>query len=392
MRGLHFVVPFVPFDHEEFKLNSQPESRAPDASAVAVESTPHAEPASYRVKGREKGIWLAVAALLVVLAGGGYFYYFGKAGSSSVAPTTDHASSSPEASAPAKPLKALSDEALERMVAQAVIQTQKEPKNTSAWAMLAHSYEMLGKFAESAKAYTTLTQLLPNDAQVLADHADVLAVVNGRSFKGEPVALLKKALAIDSKNAKALVLMGSAYIEEQDYAQAISYFTRARAASTDPAFLRQIDGSIAQAKALSGDSSVGATLPVAATPAQGRASGTAAGAPAQVSGRVWVAEDLRAKAPAQATLFVYARPVDGSRMPVALLRKKVSDLPLNFTLNDSMGMVPDVNLSKMSTVVVVARISIRGNVTPGAGDLEGVSAPVAVGTKDLKLEITEVLK
>lgn len=353
-----------------------------------MESTPHADPASGRVKSRLKGIWLAVAALLVVLAGGGYFYFAGRSGLPfSVAPKTDHASSSPGASDSTKPLKALSDEQLERMVAQAVNQTQKEPKNTSAWAMLAHSYEMLGKFAESAKAYTTLTQLLPNDAQVLADHADVLAVVNGRSFKGEPVALLKKALAIDSKNSKALVLMGSAYIEEQDYAQAISYFTRARAASTDLAFLHQIDGSIAQAKALSGDSSVGATLPVAATP-----SGMAAGAPAQVSGRVWVAEDIRAKAPAQATLFVYARPVDGSRMPVALLRKKVSDLPLNFTLDDSMGMVPNVNLSKLSTVVVVARISIRGNVTPGAGDLEGISAPVSVGTKDLKLEITEVLK
>jgi hypothetical protein len=43
-------------------------------------------------------------------------------------------------------------------------------------------------------------------------------------------------------------------------------------------------------------------------------------------------------------------------------------------------------------VIVVARISLRGNVTPEAGDLEGISAPVAVGSKDLKLEITEVLK
>jgi cytochrome c-type biogenesis protein CcmH len=55
-------------------------------------------------------------------------------------------------------------------------------------------------------------------------------------------------------------------------------------------------------------------------------------------------------------------------------------------------MVPNVGLSKHSKVVVVARISLTGNVTPAAGDLEGISAPVAVGSKDLKLEITEVLK
>jgi cytochrome c-type biogenesis protein CcmH len=57
-----------------------------------------------------------------------------------------------------------------------------------------------------------------------------------------------------------------------------------------------------------------------------------------------------------------------------------------------MSMVPNVGLSKQAKVVVVARISLRGNVTPAAGDLEGISAPVAVGSKDLKLEITEVLK
>lgn len=361
-------------------MNSQIEKQALDAAAGPVSGV---------VKSGVTGIWLALAVLSVVLAGGAYLYFSGNSSQPvSVMPSVGPAASSTAGGGAPKSLKALSDEQLERMVAQALVLTQKEPKNASAWAMLAHSYEMLGKFAEAVKAYTTLTQLLPNDAQALADHADVLAVVNGRSFKGEPVALLKRALAIDAKNTKALVLTGSAYLEEKDYAQAISYLERARAAATDPALQRQIDASIAQAKSPSAAASAGS-----ATPVQGNTGASAvAAAPAQVSGRVWLADDLRAKAPAQATLFLYARPVDGSRMPVALLRKKVSDLPFNFTLDDSMGMVPEVSLSKLSSVVVVARISARGNVTPVAGDLEGVSAPVPVGTKNLKLEITEVLK
>ena len=57
-----------------------------------------------------------------------------------------------------------------------------------------------------------------------------------------------------------------------------------------------------------------------------------------------------------------------------------------------MAMVPNTSLSMQAKVVVVARISLRGNVTPQAGDFEGISAPVSVGTKDLKLEISEVLK
>ena len=348
-----------------------------------------AEPVPLR--NRARTVRVGIAVLLACVAGAALLY-FGRDSSApaGVSPGTGPGSSSP-APGPAKPLKALSDEQLERMVAQAAAQTRKEPRNASAWAMLAHSYEMLGKFSESVQAYKSLEQLLPNDAQVLADYADVLAVANGRSFKGEPSALIKRALAIDPKNAKALVLAGSAAMEEPDYARAISHFGNARAASTDAAFLRQIDASIAQAKALL---SGGGPPQASSAPVEAKAGPVpvVTGAAAQVSGRVWLAEGLRARAPAQATLFLFARPVDGSRMPVALLRKKVADLPLEFTLDDSMSMVPDVRLSKLPAVVVVARISMQGNVTPAPGDLEGVSAPVPVGTKNLKLEITEVLK
>ncbi len=331
-------------------------------------------------------LWLVFSVVLAVLAGVGYAVLradFGKLSESAT-----KGSAEPGANSSLKPL---SDEQLERMVAQASRQTQQEPKNASAWAMLAHSYEMMGKFSESAKAYAQLVQLLPGDAQVLADYADALAVANGRSFKGEPLTLLQRALALDAKNVKALLLTGIAYVQEQNPAQALPYLEQARSATADPGLLGQIDASIAQAKALTGAAPAAA---VAALPAHGASAGDVAvnQESAQVSGRVFLAEDLRAKVPTQATLFLYARPVEGSRMPVALLRKKVSDLPMNFHLDDSMAMVPNTSLSMQAKVVVVARISLRGNVTPQAGDFEGISAPVSVGTKDLKLEISEVLK
>jgi cytochrome c-type biogenesis protein CcmH len=362
-------------------LNSQTDSNEPESTPVADAVIAPASPAP---AGAASWVRPALAVLLVALAGGAYLYGSGKIGSSSVPGKPGGTATEPGSG---KSLKALSDEQLERMVAQATQQTEKEPKNTSAWAMLAHSYEMLGKFSEAAKAYTQLALLLPKDAQVLADYADVLAVAKGRSFKGEPFELLQRALALDPKNTKALVLAGSAYMEQDDAKQAVAFLERARSTSTDADFLRQIDASIAQAKApavvpaAGASAAAAASAPVAATVSVGK-----------ISGRVWLADELRAKAPAQATLFLYARPVEGSRMPVALLRKKVSDLPLNFTLDDSMAMVANSGLSKFATVVVVARVSARGNVTPQAGDLEGVSAPVAVGAKDLKLEITEVLK
>ncbi|MGZ5241289.1 MAG: c-type cytochrome biogenesis protein CcmI/CycH, partial [Caldimonas sp.] len=122
------------------------------------------------------------------------------------------------------------------------------------------------------------------------------------------------------------------------------------------------------------------------------AAAAAASGPAVVAGRGTLADDLVAKAPPDATVFIFARPAQGSRMPVAIVRKRVRDLPLDFTLDDSSSMVSDVKLSKMQTVVVGARVSARGDVMPQPGDMQGWSAPVPVGTRGIHLEISEVLK
>jgi cytochrome c-type biogenesis protein CcmH len=74
-------------------------------------------------------------------------------------------------------------------------------------------------------------------------------------------------------------------------------------------------------------------------------------------------------------------------MPLAILRKQVKDLPVTFTIDDSMAMAPDFALSKFPTVVVSARVSKSGNATPQAGDLEGTSPAVKVGATGLVVVI-----
>jgi cytochrome c-type biogenesis protein CcmH len=280
------------------------------------------------------------------------------------------------------------------MVTQATEQARQNPQDKAAWAMLAHSHEMLGQFAEASKAYAKLAALAPDDAQVLADYADALGVANGRSLLGEPEALIQRALARDAKNVKALMLASTLAMEKNDTAAAIQQLERARSVSGDAALNRQIDQSLAQLKAppTAPASAAAASAAAASAPAAAASKPRLSVGPAQVAGRVWLAQDLAATAPADATVFIMALPAQGSRMPVALLRKKVKDLPLAFTLDESMAMVKDSSLAQVANVVVVARVSLRGDVNPKAGDLQGLSAPVPVGTSGLKLEISEVLK
>lgn len=110
-----------------------------------------------------------------------------------------------------------------------------------------------------------------------------------------------------------------------------------------------------------------------------------------VTGRVELAPALAAQAAPDDTVFIFARPAEGARMPLAILKRKVRDLPLDFHLDDSLAMSPAARLSGATRVVVGARVSKSGQAMPQPGDLEGLSAPVAPGQQGLKIVIGEVL-
>lgn len=111
-----------------------------------------------------------------------------------------------------------------------------------------------------------------------------------------------------------------------------------------------------------------------------------------VSGTVSLAPALAGQAKADDTVFIFARATEGSRMPLAMLRKQVRDLPVQFVLDDSSTMSATSKLSQAGRVIVAARISKGANAVPSKGDLAGQSAPVTVGSKGVLIEIREVVK
>ena len=103
---------------------------------------------------------------------------------------------------------------------------QANPSDPQGWAMLARSYNSMGKWSEAADAYAKATQLSPNDADLLADYAFATIMANGRSFEGKPMELLNRALKVDPQNSKALQLAGGAAFQAKDYKKAIDYWQR----------------------------------------------------------------------------------------------------------------------------------------------------------------------
>ncbi len=106
---------------------------------------------------------------------------------------------------------------------------------------------------------------------------------------------------------------------------------------------------------------------------------------------VSLSPEMAKKAKPDDVVFIFARAAQGPRMPLAVARKLVKDLPLTVMLDDSLSMTPEMKMSNVSEVIVVARVSKSGQAIAQAGDLEGVSEPVKIGTKAISVNIAKVV-
>ena len=256
---------------------------------------------------------------------------------------------------------------IEAMVERLAARLKENPDDVEGWKMLGRSYSVLGRFRDAIDAYTRAAARAPRDADVLVDLADVLAMANGQRLAGDPEKLVERALQIDPKNLKGLALAGTAAFDRGDFARAAALWERMLPlVAADSEDARVVRENVAQARAK-------------------------AGAAVKLAGTVSLSPKLKGKAAPDDIVFIFARAAEGPRVPLAVLRKQVRDLPLSFSLDDSMAMAPGMNLSGFARVVVGARISKSGGAAPQPGDLQGASAVVANDAAGVKVVIDRVV-
>ncbi len=267
---------------------------------------------------------------------------------------------------------------IEAMVARLAAKLEENPGDVEGWKLLGRSYTVLGRYPQAVAAYAKAAERAPRDAQLLADFADALAMARGQRLAGEPERLVARALEIDAKNLKALALAGSAAYERQDYARAAELWSRMLplvAPGSEDA--RSIAENVEEAKKLAGI---------------GGSSTKAASAHPGVRGTVRLAPALRKQVKPDDTVFVFARAAEGPAVPLAVLRARAAELPLQFALNDSMAMALGMTVSAHPRVVVTARVSKSGSAKPAPGDLQGASGPVANNASGVAVLIDQVLR
>jgi len=277
---------------------------------------------------------------------------------------------------------------MEQLAARLASKLEQNPDNPEGWAMLARSYTSMGRWEEAERAYGRIGPDLNRNAELLAEFAEMLVQKNN-GFDDRSRDLIGKALRLEPNNMLALFLGGGDAFSSEQYAQAAALWERLLP-QLEPGGedARMVEANLAKARERGG------IRPGVAKPAEkivkGGAKDPAKVSAKSVSGRVELAPALKGKANPDDVVFIFARAVNGPRMPLAAQRARVADLPLDFMLDDSQAVMQGATISSVDSVRVEVRVSKSGTANPGKGDLTGKSAAVKPGTKGLKIVIDQI--
>ncbi|MCP5206582.1 MAG: c-type cytochrome biogenesis protein CcmI [Hahellaceae bacterium] len=250
----------------------------------------------------------------------------------------------------------------------------ESPDNLDGWFLLGRSYMNMERFEEAAAAFYKVTALLEKQGE---DPSAVYGMVAqalyfaDQGVSEEVSSVMNKALALNPNEINSLGLLGMQAFDDQRYVDAIRAWQKILdVAPAHPSRLA-IEEGIGKARAHLNETGVAVPDEVLGS----RPNPTAASGP-RLTINVDISPELKKSAAPEDTLFVYARAMNGPKMPLAIVRKQVQDLPFTVVLDDSMAMGPMAKLSSFPEVEVLARVSKLGAPAPNPGDLEGRLGPI----------------
>jgi cytochrome c-type biogenesis protein CcmH len=249
---------------------------------------------------------------------------------------------------------------------------KQQPDNHQMRFLLAERSMAIQDYDEAIAAYRHLLTVEPNSPSVAIKLAQALFVREGNKVTDEVAEYAEIAVQGAPFMYGALEMAGMVAFHREDYKKAVQYWQRAKG-QLDPASraAQALDGAIyraAQAAVARGDA---ADAPPPSEPATAVADGV------EVS--VSLASGVSV-APTDA-VFVYARAFNGAKMPLAIQRMTVADLPKTLRLDKTMAMAPGMDISTAPELELVARISKSGSAISQPGDWQGSLGPVKLADK-----------
>jgi len=293
---------------------------------------------------------------------------------------------------------------IEEMTRKLQAKIEEKGGSVKEWTMLGRSHKYLGEYQAAAKAFAVVLEQEADNAQVMLELAEVLALNNNRAFSDDARTLALKAYELEPDNPNALWFAGVAEFQYGNYRKAITHLKKLLTlVGGDVEVTKSVISIIAQSRQALVDAGekmpeldkmIGLESMMAEARAASKvASVEAAKKPASTNAPatrlqvlVDVSDQVRQKFAANDVVFVYAKAKQGPRMPLAAKRITLAALPTTIILDDSMAMVEGMNLSAFDELVVSARVTKTGSAIAQSGDFIG-KIEVTDKSADKKLNV-----
>ena len=252
---------------------------------------------------------------------------------------------------------------LRRLTAGLRAHVARDPEAAGSWYLLGIGELKLQSYSAASDAFEAASELVGADpnldlywlqARLLAD--------NGKLSEATRV-IAKRVLGTQPNQPMVLNMLALAAFRSEDFATAVSYLNSALSNNLTQEQRDLLAEGYDQARASLGVS--GPTIDVALS--------------------------LTGEPPADAVLFVIARPVGGG-IPFAVVRRPAAGITDRIRLDDAVSMNPANPLSGAGTVEIVARLSLTGRPQAGPGDWQWQSRPLELTTNAQPIQLRAELK
>jgi len=238
------------------------------------------------------------------------------------------------------------------MVASLEKRLESNPGDVNGWMMLGRSYQTLQQFDQAVLAFEKAFELENGqNAQTSVALALALMEQKGGEMPDRASSLFENALALQPDNANALFYAGGAAARRGDTALAADRWETLLGQNAPPEIRELLQKKIDEWRG------------VTARPIE--QAGTV------VTLNVSLSENAMTKLTSDTTVFVIARDPSQPSPPIAVVRRRLSELPTSVELSDRDSMIPGRALSGFAELELIARVSISGAPVAQPGDWFG---------------------
>jgi len=266
---------------------------------------------------------------------------------------------------PGIPSGAGSEPAVNEMVAALQERLDESPNDVNGWILLGRSYQSMKLYDEAITALEKAVGLEQGkNAETLVALGIALLEQQRGAASERSSKLFENALALDPDNQNALFYAGGAAAARGDTALAADRWEKLLAQDSPPEIRELLQRKISEWRG------VPPPNPHQSLP------------DAVIAINLSISDAALSDLPADATVYVIARDPAQPSPPIAVVPRRLAEIPMVVTLGDINAMVEGRPLSGFTDLELIARVSISGSPMAQSGDWSGTSR---VNTNDAKL-------